>query len=147
MILLRYYFQDGVIKLLYSLYAFIALSFDILHLWRQYMCGKWILAHICYAFGFAPRTRCDTTRTTKQRQRKEGVVCVSTVGNKAIGWIIAQRKQLRSSQLPMPQSGRIQCSKEATTVGSWKGNRLTPFPNWFWWLNCPTQIIGLTSLL
>ena len=21
------------------------------------------------------------------------------------------------------------------------------FPNWFWWLNCPTQIIGLTSLL
>ena len=31
--------------------------------------------------------------------------------------------------------------------GDWKGNRLTPFPNWFWWLNCPTQIIGLTSLL
>jgi hypothetical protein len=30
---------------------------------------------------------------------------------------------------------------------NWKGNRLTPFPNWFWWLNCPTQIIGLTSLL
>jgi hypothetical protein len=29
----------------------------------------------------------------------------------------------------------------------WKGNRLTPFPKWFWWLNCPTQIIGLTSLL
>jgi hypothetical protein len=21
------------------------------------------------------------------------------------------------------------------------------FPNRFWWLNCPTQIIGLTSLL
>jgi hypothetical protein len=21
------------------------------------------------------------------------------------------------------------------------------FPKWFWWLNCPTQIIGLTSLL
>ena len=31
--------------------------------------------------------------------------------------------------------------------GDWKGNRLTPFPNWFWWLNWPTQIIGLTSLL
>jgi hypothetical protein len=31
--------------------------------------------------------------------------------------------------------------------GDWKGIRLTPFPNWFWWLNCPTQIIGLTSLL
>jgi len=28
----------------------------------------------------------------------------------------------------------------------WKGNRVKPFPNWFWWLNCPTQIIGLTSL-
>jgi hypothetical protein len=25
------------------------------------MCGKWILAHICYAFGFAPRTGCDIT--------------------------------------------------------------------------------------
>jgi hypothetical protein len=24
------------------------------------MCGKWILAHICYAFSFAPRTGCDT---------------------------------------------------------------------------------------
>jgi hypothetical protein len=23
------------------------------------MCGKWILAHICYAFGFAPKTGCD----------------------------------------------------------------------------------------
>jgi hypothetical protein len=22
-----------------------------------------------------------------------------------------------------------------------------PFPKWFWWLKCPTQIIGLTSLL
>jgi hypothetical protein len=22
-----------------------------------------------------------------------------------------------------------------------------PFPKWFWWLNCPTQIIGLTSLI
>ena len=31
--------------------------------------------------------------------------------------------------------------------GDWKGIRLTPiFPNLFWWLNCPTQIIGLTSL-
>jgi hypothetical protein len=56
------------------------------------------------------------TRTTNQR--KEEVVRVSTVGNKAIGRIIAQRKQLSSSQLPMPQSSRMQCSKEATTVGS-----------------------------
>jgi hypothetical protein len=24
------------------------------------MCGKWILAHICYAFGFAPKTGCDS---------------------------------------------------------------------------------------
>jgi hypothetical protein len=30
--------------------------------------------------------------------------------------------------------------------GDWKGNRVKPFPNWFWWLNCPTQIIGITSL-
>jgi hypothetical protein len=58
------------------------------------------------------------TRTTKQRQRKEEVVHVSTVENKAIGRIIAQRKQLRSNQLPIPQLDRIQCSKEATTVGN-----------------------------
>jgi hypothetical protein len=36
------------------------LSFDILHLWRQHICGKWILAHIYYAFGFAYKTGCDT---------------------------------------------------------------------------------------
>jgi hypothetical protein len=24
------------------------------------MCGKWILAHICYAFGFAPRIGCES---------------------------------------------------------------------------------------
>jgi hypothetical protein len=42
------------------------------------------------------------TRTIKQRQLKEEVVHVSIVGNKAIGQIIAQRKQLSSSQLPMP---------------------------------------------
>jgi hypothetical protein len=58
------------------------------------------------------------TRITKQRHRKEEVVHVSTVGNKAIGRIIAQRRQLNNSQLPMPQSGRMQCSQEATTVGS-----------------------------
>jgi hypothetical protein len=34
-------------------------SVTILHLWRQLMCGKWILAHICYAFSFAPKTMCD----------------------------------------------------------------------------------------
>jgi hypothetical protein len=58
------------------------------------------------------------TRTTKQRQLKEEVVHVSTMGNKAIGQIISQRKQLSSSQLPMPQSGRMQCNKEATTMGN-----------------------------
>jgi hypothetical protein len=57
-------------------------------------------------------------RTTKQLQCKEEVVRVSTVGNKAIGRTIAQRKRLSSSQLPMPQSGRMQCNKEATTVGN-----------------------------
>jgi hypothetical protein len=25
------------------------------------MCGKWILAHICHAYGFAPKTRCGST--------------------------------------------------------------------------------------
>jgi hypothetical protein len=40
------------------------------------------------------------------------------VVNKAIGRIIAQRKQLSSSQLLMPQSGRMQCSKEETTMGN-----------------------------
>jgi hypothetical protein len=58
------------------------------------------------------------TRAIKQRQLKEEVVHVSTVVNTAIGRIIAQRKQLSSSQLPMPQSGRMQCSQEATTVGN-----------------------------
>ena len=57
-------------------------------------------------------------RTTKQHQHKEEVVHVSTVGKKAIGRIIAQRKQLSSSQLPMPQLGRMQCNKKVTTVGS-----------------------------
>jgi hypothetical protein len=42
------------------------------------------------------------TRAIKQRQLKEEVVHVSTVMNKAIGRIIAQRKQLNSSQLPTP---------------------------------------------
>jgi hypothetical protein len=58
------------------------------------------------------------TRTIKQHQLKNEVVHVSTVVNKAIGRIIAQRKQLNSSQLPMPQSDRMQCSKEASTVGN-----------------------------
>jgi hypothetical protein len=58
------------------------------------------------------------TRTIKQCQLKEEVVHVSTVENKAIGRIIAQRKQLSSSQLPMPQSDRMQCSQEATTMGN-----------------------------
>jgi hypothetical protein len=25
--------------------------------------------------------------------------------------------------------------------GDWKGNRVKPFPKWFWWLNCPTQTV------
>jgi hypothetical protein len=31
--------------------------------------------------------------------------------------------------------------------GDRKGNRVKPFPKQFWWLNCLTQTIGLTSLL
>jgi hypothetical protein len=29
------------------------------------MCGKWILAHICYAFRFSPKTGCDIKRNKK----------------------------------------------------------------------------------
>jgi hypothetical protein len=50
---------DDVIKLLYSLLCLYCIVFDILHLWHQHMCRKWILAHICYAFGFAPKIGCD----------------------------------------------------------------------------------------
>jgi hypothetical protein len=35
------------------------------------MCGKWILAHICYAFGFAPRTGCDSCRWSNLCSGKE----------------------------------------------------------------------------
>jgi hypothetical protein len=30
------------------------------------MCEKWILAHICYAFGFAPKTGYDTSNLVHQ---------------------------------------------------------------------------------
>jgi hypothetical protein len=43
--------------------------------------------------------------------------------------------------------GQISHGSTGRLKDLWKGIRLTPFPNWFWWLNCPTQIIGLTSLL
>jgi hypothetical protein len=66
---LRHIFLYDVIKLLYSLYAFIAMSFDILHLRCQHMCGEWILAHICYAFGFAPKTGCDRRPREGQEAR------------------------------------------------------------------------------
>jgi hypothetical protein len=33
------------------------------------MCGKWILAHICYAFGSAPRTGCDTSRALSPHEQ------------------------------------------------------------------------------
>jgi hypothetical protein len=58
------------------------------------------------------------TNTTKQLQRKEEVIDVSIVGNKATRRIIAQRKQLSSSQLPMPLLDRMHRNKEATTVSS-----------------------------
>jgi hypothetical protein len=58
------------------------------------------------------------TRTTKQLQSKEEDTHASIVGNKAIGRIIAQRKQLSNSQLLMPLPGRIHCNKEVTTMGS-----------------------------
>jgi hypothetical protein len=58
------------------------------------------------------------TRITKQLQRKEEVVDVYTVGNKTTEQIIAQRKQLSSSQLPIPLPSRMHHNKETTTVGS-----------------------------
>jgi hypothetical protein len=33
----------------------------------------------------------------------------------------------------------------ALRVGGEREIGFKPFPKWFWWLNCPTQIIGLTS--
>jgi hypothetical protein len=66
---LRHLCLGDVIKLLYSPYSFIALSFDILHLWRQHMCGKWILTHICYAFGLAPKTGCDIYPLSQKKNR------------------------------------------------------------------------------
>jgi hypothetical protein len=48
----------------------------------------------------------EPTRTTRQPQRKEEVVDVSIVGNKATGQLIAQRKQSSSSQFPTPQQDK-----------------------------------------
>jgi hypothetical protein len=58
------------------------------------------------------------TKTTKKFKCKKEVALVSTMGNKAIGRIIAQTKQLSSSQLPMPLPGNMHSNKEATTMGS-----------------------------
>jgi hypothetical protein len=80
---LRYLCLDDVIKLFYSLYAFIALSFDILHLWCQHICEKWILAHICYAFGFAPRTGCDSLQNLFS---SKGLVKISTTRFSVLIW-------------------------------------------------------------
>jgi hypothetical protein len=55
---------------------------------------------------------------TKQLQGKEEDADVSTLGNKVTGQIIAQRKQLGSSQLLMPLQDRMHLNKEQTTVGS-----------------------------
>jgi hypothetical protein len=68
------------------------------------------------------------TRTITQRQLKEEVVHVSTVGNKAIRRIIAQRKQLSSSQLPMPSQTECNAARKqqpwATSCLVWKGEPL-----------------------
>jgi hypothetical protein len=57
-------------------------------------------------------------RATKQLQRKEEAVDVSTMGKQATGRRIAQRKQLSSSQLLMPLQDKMHLSKETTTVDS-----------------------------
>ncbi len=87
---LRHLCLDDVIKLLYSLYAFIALYFDILHLWRQHMCGKWILAHIWYAFGFAPKTGCDSIKHTKLITKTRAMIVLHLWHQHMYGkWILA----------------------------------------------------------
>jgi hypothetical protein len=46
-----------------------------------------------------------------------------------------------------PQSRRAAPAPGSTTSASEREIGLNLFLNKFWWLNCPTQIIGLTSLL
>jgi hypothetical protein len=45
------------------------------------MCGKWILAHICYAFGFAPKTECYTHPRVHQTIQRDHPV------DKILGYI------------------------------------------------------------
>jgi hypothetical protein len=47
-------------KVFYSLYTFIALSFDILHLWHQHMCGNGSWHTYGMRSVLPPGTRCDT---------------------------------------------------------------------------------------
>jgi hypothetical protein len=46
------------------------------------MCGKWIKAHICYAFGFAPKTGCES-RPRRGRARACGLAAVPGRGREA----------------------------------------------------------------
>jgi hypothetical protein len=118
MILLRHYCPDDVIKLLYSLYAFIALSFDILHLWHQYMCEKWILTHIWYAFGFAPKpavtpynkTKCPIFLSHSPKrilsqgiliQRCEREMCPWAISKYFSDWV--QTQVLKCENMPMDE--------------------------------------------
>jgi hypothetical protein len=55
-------------------------------------------------------------RATRQPQRKEEVVDVSTIGNKVIGRLIARRKQLSSSQLTTPQHDKEHHNKHQEVV-------------------------------
>jgi hypothetical protein len=48
-------------KVLYSLYVFIALSFDILHLWRQHMCGNGSWHTYGMRSVLPPGTGCDNS--------------------------------------------------------------------------------------
>jgi hypothetical protein len=57
-------------------------------------------------------------RAIRQPQHKEEAEDVPTVGNKATGRRIGQRKQLNSSQHPVPQQDRMHLSKEQTIVDS-----------------------------
>jgi hypothetical protein len=124
---LRHLCLDDVIKLLYSPYAFIALSFDILHLWLQNMCGKWILAHICYAFGFAPKTGCDIYPLSQKKNRATPRILI---------WQDALFTNLLGRDAPFVMMPHVASSSpQNRTTEFWAPNLMTPanyHTRWFW---------------
>jgi hypothetical protein len=60
-------------KVLYSLYAFIALSFDILHLWHQHMCGNGSWHTYAMRSVLPPGTGCDSRYGSKEGSNDSGL--------------------------------------------------------------------------